>query len=469
VWAGRALHAAVLAALMAYALAGTGAAVFHGDEAMQIYSSIDYWTAFIDGDPRALETTPPYPIDSDPHLRILNGSFNRHTIGLLLHLGGYTPADLPPRPGWDWGLSYADNAATAHRPPPALLIVARASSAVAFALAIPAFYALLVSALHGAGVARRAHRLALAGAALFALHPALLLNGRRAMQEGSVLVFGVLALVCAVAIVRAVAPTPAQAAQTRPRARAGFAFACVGFAFACALTVLSKHSGAVWAVGAGVGIVGAALAAGGLPRVRLARAAVCAAAVAVCAAAAFGLFIAGSPALWNNPADRVRDLLSVRRELLAIQAGAQPGGGLSAPERAAAIVREPFLAPVAYYEVASWGEDPTIAAETAAADRSPLNGIRWGALGGGLLTGLAGLGVGVLLTALVRGGPAAPMAAFALTVTAFTAGSLLFNPLPWQRYYLLLVPIAIALAIAGAAALMNALDRRVARRSITGA
>ncbi|MEO8397067.1 MAG: hypothetical protein ABI700_29000, partial [Chloroflexota bacterium] len=63
---------------------------FHGDESMQIYMSRDYATAFIDHDPAALIAEPPYAIDSDPYLRLINGTVNRYTIGLSWQIAGLT-------------------------------------------------------------------------------------------------------------------------------------------------------------------------------------------------------------------------------------------------------------------------------------------------------------------------------------------------------------------------------------------
>ncbi len=165
----RLIDAAWLMLLAVYILAGMPLASFHGDEAMQIYMSHDYARAFIYGDVNALKTRPPYEIDTDPHLRILNGSVNRYAIGLSWHLAGFTNGDLPPRPGWDWGLSVDTNIETGHRPPDALLHVARLSSALFLSLSVPALFGL--ASLFGGRPA------AYVATALYALHPVVLLNG----------------------------------------------------------------------------------------------------------------------------------------------------------------------------------------------------------------------------------------------------------------------------------------------------
>src|SRR5262245_15091981 len=92
----RAIDGLWLLALAIYVLAGMSIAPFHGDEPMQIYMSHDYATAFIYKTPQQLMTSPPYDIDTDPQLRILNGSVNRYAIGLAWHLAGMNDSILPP-------------------------------------------------------------------------------------------------------------------------------------------------------------------------------------------------------------------------------------------------------------------------------------------------------------------------------------------------------------------------------------
>ena len=138
----RALDVLWLALLMLFVVVGMPLATFHGDEAMQIYASRDYAAAFLRGDLESLLTEPPYPIDSDQHLRILNGSINRYAIGLSWHVAGFSESDLPPAPGWDWGFNYAENLATNHRPSEALLNAGRASSTLFLALSVIVMFGL---------------------------------------------------------------------------------------------------------------------------------------------------------------------------------------------------------------------------------------------------------------------------------------------------------------------------------------
>jgi 4-amino-4-deoxy-L-arabinose transferase-like glycosyltransferase len=412
----RLLDLAALLALMVYALAGTPLASFHGDEPMQIYMSSDYWQAFVRRQPDALKTHPPYPIDSDGHLRILNGSVNRCAIGFAWHLAGLDESLLPPRPGWDWGLSYDDNVSTGHRPPDWALLTARLPSALLLAGTIPLIFALgwLIGGRLSAHLA----------AALFALNPVLLLNGRRAMQEGALLFFGALTVLIAAWI----------AAQPRRHPLAWLALAG-----ACGLALASKHSAALMAAGALTGLWLALITA----RFTLRNVLVSTIALGGAAALAFGLFIALSPALWDDPAARLRDLLAVRAELLDIQVAVSGGVPLSLPERAMMIVREPFLAPVMHFEVSWWRDIPQIDAEISRYMASPLSGAQTEGVIGAALTACALIG---LIAALAR---RAPVDWVILGWSAAAAGSLLLSPLPWQRYALPWIPAAILLAALG--------------------
>jgi 4-amino-4-deoxy-L-arabinose transferase-like glycosyltransferase len=416
----------LLIGLCAYVLAGVPVVSFHGDEPMQIYMSNDYVALFIDRDPEYLKVSPPYPLDSAAHLRLINGSVNRYLIGLSWHTAGYTSGDLPRPPGWDWGISYEDNAASDRRPDDAFMRVARASSAVLAALGVPLMYAL------GRAVGRR--WAGVIAAVLYALHPVVLINGRRAMQEGAMLAFGLLTIAAAAAWVL----LDDRAALWRRTAIA------LLLALATGLTLASKHTGAIFVIGAYLLISLDLL----LRAVGWRRRAQAVALALTSAALAFGLWVMLSPALWNDPIVRIGDLLSERTRLLEIQVMVDAGAPMSAEERIAAIITQPFIAPMQQFEVAWWLESAAARAEVEAYAASALRGVEWGAVGGGALTLLAWGGAGLALVrgwrgrASGRGRLAVGLAAWA----AIVALSLLVNPLPWQRYYLPLIPPLILLA-----------------------
>ncbi len=431
-----------LLALGMFALLGVPLASFHGDEAMLIYMSSDYATAFIDGNPDALKVTPPYYIDQDNWLRILNGSVTRYAIGVSWHLAGYTREALPPRPGWDWGLDYDTNVATNHRPPNALLHLSRLHSALFFAASIAAMFGIGWQLGAPLGSARP---LAYLASLLYALHPALLLNARRAMMEGPVLCFGLLTLLVALVLVRRL-----DGADGR-RQLALFAL----LALCGALTLSSKHSGALFVAGAFGGVWVAELLRAVTARSGLRGVGLVTLGLGSSGLLALGLFIALSPALWNDPPARLGDLLQQRAGLLDIQVAAYGTGGMPAAQRLEQLVVQPFITPAQHFEVAHWADYPQISAEVSAYTASPLAGVQFGLLLGLPLTLLAGWGLVALLLPRLR--PPAPQAAVLLVWAGGTFAGLLANPLPWQRYYLPWIPITILLAAFGALALARTL------------
>ena len=217
--------------LATYIVAGLPVATFHGDEAMQIHASHDYATAFLDREPRRLMAGPPYEVDSDQHLRLINGSVNRYAIGLAWHLAGLTVDHLPPAPGWDWRQPYDANVTARRRPWPALLHAARLPSALFLALSAVWMFAL--------GRQLGGRSLAYVVSALYTVNPMVLLNGRRAMMEGSLLCFGSLTMLMAARIGRRV-----ESGGSVPAAYWG------GVTLAAALTLASKHSGLIFVASA---------------------------------------------------------------------------------------------------------------------------------------------------------------------------------------------------------------------------
>jgi 4-amino-4-deoxy-L-arabinose transferase-like glycosyltransferase len=421
----RILDSLWLLLLAVYMLLGVPGATFHGDEAMQIYMSTDYYTAFVERDLARLQAEPPFQLDDDPWLRILNGSVNRYAIGLSWALVGYTRDQLPPKPGWDWGLSYEVNVDTNHRPDPARLTISRLSSVLFFVLSAGVMFAL------GAQLSGRPA--AYVASALYVLNPILLLNGRRAMQEGSFLLFGLLAVLMAIIISK-------RRAQDKPD---GWGL-WLGLLLSSGLALASKHSAVVLVAGAFGWIALAEVAR--LFNHRRDQSGIVWRSVGLITLRWVGtglltiaLFIALSPALWNNPPARLADLVSTRQQLLDIQVSVDPRGAMPLEQRLLYILTQPFIEPVAHYEVSFWSDVSTIQAEIAAYMQSPFSGLHAGMLLGTLLTIAALLGL-LLLILRWRHWSIGLLAWIGVTIL-----SLLANPLPWQRYYLPWIPILVLL------------------------
>ncbi len=422
-----------LMALSAYILAGVALTPFHGDEAMQITMSRDAFTGLVEGQWSALLVNPPYTVDSPGWLRLINGSINAFTLGLTLHLNGYRADQLPPL--WVWPMSVEDNRERGSLPSDAMLHLSRLPSSLFLCLSVVALFA-IGQQLGGQAAAYLA-------SGLYALHPVLLLNGRRAMMEGSLLAFGLWALLLALLIARG-----------RDQWQMWLALGVVG-----GLTLASKHSGVIYLAGAMGGIVVSGwLRQGWRYRPPVMR-------LALTGMLTLVVFIGLSPALWNDPAARLSDLLRERQRLLESQVVADPAGVVPLSGRVQGIVTQPFLSAPQYYEAGFWAGSPLVQGQISRYQASPWGGLPTGNLIGWALTALATWGGWVMMWpvfqrvwSLVRRNAArrasdfeqtdwgAALVAVWLIVTLAT---LLINPLPWQRYALPLIPLTILLAAIG--------------------
>lgn len=419
---------AFLVAIMGYVLIGTPLVPFHPDEAMQIYASGDYEIATGPGGPWKLTTLPPYVIDSDSYLRILNGTVHRYLVGGFRQLAGISPDRLPPRPGWNWALDFLGNAASGYLPSGELLMLGRLSSSLLLALcAIPAF-------LLGWVTARRPG--AWLFTALFLLNPAVLLNGRRAMQEGSMLLFGLITILVAFAMLN-----PISAGRRPP------VFLWIALALSGGLALASKHIALVFVVCASVIVLTAAVTARGHGTLQPSLVGLFSS-----LAGAGLLFILLSPALWNQPWFRLFDLLSVRAELIRLLDDGRHGGVIDCATR---VLTMPFVFPAQYFELADWASTPGVFEGIRRYEASGLGGIPTGGLLGWIATCLAGIGAWAAF--FLRGDlPWSRTAGIGVAVWWGATALLLFSSaLPWQRYYLPLIPPTAMLAVLGVLALLH--------------
>lgn len=395
--------------LAGYIMAGVALVPFHGDEAMQITMSRDYFTAFVNGEAQTLPVSPPYTVDSPAWLRLINGSVNVYTIGFSLQRGGYGESDLPSL--WQWPLSYDDNAAQGNRPRDAMLTISRIPSTL--------FLAASAVVLFGIGWQFRGRLTAYVASGVYALSPVVLLNARRAMMEGSVLCFGLLAILAAILICKS---------------RTGWRWWLL-LAIASGMTLASKHSGVIFVATAfGWVLFNTIRQEFFTTETRRTQRSEGLIRLGMSAILTVVVFVAASPALWGNPVARFGDLLSERAMLLESQVKAEPSAPTPLSERVVGILTQPYLQPPVYFEAAFWANAAPIQAEIAAYDRSMWSGLHAGAVVGGIFMLLAVVG----LVATARGWRTWHIGL--LLWAAVTAASLLVNPLPWQRYYLSLYP-----------------------------
>lgn len=459
-----------LTALAIFVFAGMNLAPFHGDEAGHIFTTRDFHTAFIERRPEALLVNPPFNIDSESRVRLLNGSVMRYSVGLAWYLRGLTVTDLNASPGWDWGLDYATNVATNHRPSPQLLTIARTVASSYFVLSIVALF--LIGRL--IVIKPFAWRpVAYIATLAYTLNPVMLLNGRRALVESPYLAFGLLAIWIALEIIR-----------RRANGEKHMVGWWIGLAVTSALCLASKYSGVIFVASAFGGILVAELwrlwiegrlrkfhdtpigrpppgtentvgtrngaSAVHKPNDGWRRMSGLTGHLTVTGLMSLVLLLAISPALWNDPLTRARDLGAEMNAQVNLVVDILPDAPTTMEERIRAILTQPFTQPVQFFEQESWAAAVPIQDEIRTYMASPLSGVQAGNIGGiglmllvavGLVSSLRLLWQGWLGTdAILR----VPMGGAVLLVgvwLAVTVANLLLNPIPWQRYYLPLIPV----------------------------
>jgi len=410
------VHALYVGALVAYVLAGCALVPFHGDESTILYMSSDFDTLFLRGDLAHIEYRDPPPTD-DPEaatkqdLRILNGVTSKYLYGIAWWLSGFTVHDLNQQ--WIWGTDWAYNQSHNTIPNPVLLFIARWASGLLTALSVVLVF--VIAARSGGWPA------AYVAAFVYALTPAVLLNGRRAVFEGAAL--------ASIALV--VYITQRMIGKSVSGIRAAIAQLC-GLGLVAGLAIASKHTDLLIVVAAlGAFILYPALSGGVLRAVGPALLAMGALIIAAL------IFIALNTAWWSQPLAMPRIILDRRSELLNTQAN--DFGRLTTPTaQMIALVRESLSAAPQYFEGGSdwaiWIGDSIQRYQ--ASGLAGLSGLVWTAFVGALV-------VGGLVRSLIRW--RRPGVFVVICWVAVTlVGLYVLTPVDWQRYYLpLAAPVAV--------------------------
>ena len=433
-WLGWALDGVWLLALAVYIFAGLNAAPFHGDEATLLFMSHDYYFLVQERDvERVLYTeTPPDP--SEQELRIINGTVPKMLMGLAWDLAGLTVHDLNDQ--WAWGFrdpsgkwdEWTWNHTFGHVPSDDLLRAGRASSAALLALSAAVLFAIarwIVPARWAAWLA----------SGLYVTQPAVLLNGRRSMMEGGMLLGATLVILAAIGLLRA---------QARPSARTVTRWAwAMALGVAGGFALANKHTNAiVVAIAFAVTLVEPLIRRGDtgarFDREHVAR-------LVIAGSLVFAVFFVLNPAWWSDPLPMPERVIDLRRDLMAGQLKGF-GGYASWGDRITGVFDEAFFAPLQYFEVEVWQE--WIGDQIAEYDaKGLLAGRPLGPVGGGLVA--VGFAIGaVALARRWREGPAL-LGVLWPVLTALTV--FLATPLDWQRYYLPLHPGIALVAAAGVA------------------
>jgi hypothetical protein len=474
------LDSVFLGMLCIYAFAGMILVPFHGDESTLIYMSRDFETIFVEGDFDALRYQPPEPPRSWNSLeqfnRIMTGSVHPLTVGLARQIAGLTVDDLNAPWDWDTGREadeYRMNVIDGALPGDRLLAVSRVPSTLMLAASI-----VLVFLITRSITASRPA--AWAASLIYTLNPAVLVNGRRAMQEGAMLFSTLLVIWIALQITRNLRKEDFTR-DKKVRWIVGLGVAS-GFAAAC------KHTSAVIIAAAfltifivailhriGTGKIGTTeaiaenwlLFGSGLLSIAVffvlmpiwwswSRVAIIGGAGlllitfslpkgwqmwAIRGAAALMMVLTPviQPGALANLAKPAFTIVDERDKLMDIQAGKE-GGMYSFGDRVGKLLTESFFGRTEYYEAANWPDFEEIQAEIDAYQRAGLNGSAGSIAWGILLIGLLAVGSIALAQADYRGS----RLLIALWYVVPAVVLLLTNKLPWQRYYIgLIAPLAV--------------------------
>lgn len=195
----RIVEAILLCLIAAYVFAGKDIAPFCGDESTYISLSRDY-TYLVKQGKVARILYHPKGRTQEQDFRKTTGTINIYTIGLARDLAGMDASAV--NGPWIWGyppdqpdVEWNDNAKKGRLPEPSTLRIARIPSTLMAALAMVIFF-LAVLQLQNSRAA------AWAATLLLATHPLFLVYTRRAMQEGSKILFVCMSLYFAARVLK---------------------------------------------------------------------------------------------------------------------------------------------------------------------------------------------------------------------------------------------------------------------------
>lgn len=398
-------HGLALAAIVlvsAFYVGGTAAVPFHPDEASLLYQSRDFETWI--SRPWTLAWRPGGSPDDPSNYRALNAPLPKYVLAIGRRLAGYGPEAVSI--DWNWSLTWDANAAAGAVPPSRLLLGARLASALLLPLTLLFMY---LAAIKAEG--RISGVLAIL---LMGTNALILLHGRRAMAEGTLLL-GVSLALWGITV-----------ARHRPWLTG----------LGAALAFSAKQSAAP--------LILVGLAAALWPDLKF-KTAPRWKGGAVFLASCLGVTAILQPYFWSNPVAAASEMITARQQLVTSQeslfGALAPGQRLDSPtSRAAALIGELFIAPPQFAEAGNYS------AQTAAAEHAylanPLNDLFRGMIGGGLMMALALAGFLFSLGWIPGKRPKfrSPSIWLAVAGIGEALALLVANPLPFQRYYVVLIP-----------------------------
>lgn len=424
-----------LAALIVYILAGIKSVPFHGDESTTLWMSRDYAYLFINHEPARVTYRDPPVNATEQHMRLITGSLTKYLMGVTWHFAGYTADDINEQ--WDWGADWHYNQNTGHAPDEKLLLLGRLPSALMFAAGVVVLFAI--------GMQFKSRFVAYGATLFYALHPALLLNGRRAMFEGGLVLFSLLTVWAGVRLLHR---------------RDTSSMLLLGII--SGLAISAKHTAlfTVIPVFMAVGVYALAELSGRVAELSLMRRFApqpthtgrgLIIRMAITGLLALSVFYMLHPVWWGDPFTRAGQVYEARKGILDGQVAAF-GGYDNRIDQFAGFVRQAFTGSPQYYEAPDWGN--YITDQIDAYDGSLLRGLSIGELLPGrlLLVAFTLMGVWALWQQIKTSSAAWVVGLWGVFVLAASA---LTTPLEWQRYYLMCYPVIGLWAAQGAAWLIE--------------
>lgn len=422
------LDTLLILVLSSYLLLGVQEVPLHGDEATTIWMSKDFNTIVLNGDIQAVYYNPPPRRTTEQHLRVITMNASKLGIGTAWATMGMDAADLNDQWVWSPDLNIQWQQENGHMPSAKLLFVSRLSSAFMTMLSITLVLSMarlvLDTIFNDSWIVTAA---SWGAATLYALNPAVLVNGRRAMFEGGLLL-GIALVGWAVFLMFRRWPRLDQQS-----------YAILGVLTGLAL--ITKHSAAFSVTVLYAGLLFSPLLLQQVqPWTRTARHI---SGIVVATGLALLVMLALTPIWWNAPLHMPATVIEERQEILDLQA-ALFGKYDSVQDRLEGLWRESITIPPQYYEAPYWADFSGVSKSIQRYEDLHLAGLSnngWGDLRAWLLgVGLAGLCWQFWRQPLQR----PILSVLLLWVGGIIIITLVAVPLSWQRYYL---PLQIPLSL----------------------
>jgi hypothetical protein len=405
-----------------FVIRGAADVPFHPDESTHLFMSRDFDLLFLEHTPAALFWTPTHKLDAALRYHLLDAPLSRYLVGLSRALAGVSP--VPLNADWNWSQTWEENIQAGNMPSSDLLFIARLPAALMTALA-PLLIFRISRRLGGNGMG-------IVAALLYGFNSLVLLHGRRAMSEGPMLFTALLAFWWIVREPPRPVLTGLGAALSSAAKLTGLALLPVAL-FAGAFIppadpTASARPDFQWGV-----------------RIR---------SLAWCVGIFIVVTLLLNPVLWGSPLSAFRAMGSARQKFHAEQVAAlrvaAPNYLLDQPGlRLLAMLYQVYFAPLAFWDI------PNYAQQTHPAElhylsiplhhllRDPNSAVNNFVTGGLLLTlTLVGLVFGAITLLRRQASPSGRRSLLLFLVwTVSTIFILSLIDIPFQRYYLPLVPL----------------------------